>query len=277
MRNKAFILVLLSVFTVLLTACGKPPQLYRLAFNDQKNNVRGSIKLDSTYNDENIIWTSSDNNVIEIKLVGDTYRTTVKRDNVKHNITLTALVGDKKYTYNLIVAAQSTDPFYNEYPSINDPDHIYETITYNEMLKLFESGTHVLYLGFPTCPWCIEYTYYFNLIGKELGVESIKYYNFQSIRVTENLGGEIVLNGQFQALVDLIDPAYLSSKTEGDKTLSWIFAPTLYIISDGEVIAWQPGAFDGHVAAEEPLTGTQLKAFQTELETRFQTYLNALN
>ena len=86
--------------------------------------------------------------------------------------------------------------------------------------------------------------------------------------------GEIVLNAQFQALVDLIDPNLSSSRTVDDTTL---FAPTLYLLLARVKIDWLPGAFDGHVAAEGPLTGTQLKDFQSALETRFQTYLNALN
>lgn len=277
MRNKALLIILVSAFILLLTACGTTPKLYRLAFNDTNQNVRGSIRLDSTYDDEQIIWTSSDDSVIEIHQNNHTYSTTIIRGSTAKEVTLTAKVGDKEYHYDFVVSEQVSDAFYNMYPSVNDPDHIFEIINYDELLALFNSGTYVLYLGFPRCPWCIEYIYYYNLIAKELGIEVIKYYDFQSIRVTEDVEGEIVLNAQFQALVDLIDPNYLSSKTFDDTTLPWLFAPTLLIISEGEVIDWLPGAFDGHVASKGPMTGTQLKEFQSSLETRFQAYLNALN
>ena len=277
MRNKALLMILVLSVIVLLTACGSTPKLYRLAFIDTNQNVRGTIRLDSTYEGENIIWSSSDDSIIEIHQNNLTYSTTIKRGSTAKEVRLTAKVGGKEYHYDFVVSEQVSDVFYNTYPSVNDPDHIYEILNYDQLLALFNSGTHILYLGFPTCPWCIEYTYYYNLIAKELGIEVIKYYDFQSIRVTEEAEGEIVLNAQFQALVDLIDPNYLSSRTVDDTTLPWLFAPTLFIISEGEVIDWLPGAFDGHVAAEGPLTGTQLKDFQSALETRFQTYLNALN
>jgi len=277
MRNKALLLILVSGFILLLTACGSAPKLYRLAFNDTNQNVRGTIRLDYTYKDENIIWTSSDDSIIEIHHNNNTYSTKIKRGSTSKEVTLTASVGSKEYHYDFVVSAQVSDTFYNLYPSVNDQNHIFEIINYDELLGLFDSGTYVLYLGFPSCPWCIEYTYYYNLIAKELGIEMIKYYDFKSIRVTEEVEGEVVLNAQFQALVDLIDPKYLSSRTFDDTTLPWLFAPTLLIISEGEVIDWLPGAFDGHIAAEGPMTGIQLKEFQSTLETRFQTYLNALN
>ena len=56
------------------------------------------------------------------------------------------------------------------------------TLSEDEIKDLFDNGTGVLYLGFPTCPWCRNIVSVLNEAGKDYGIAKINYYNIKEIR-----------------------------------------------------------------------------------------------
>ena len=70
-----------------------------------------------------------------------------------------------------------------EYPLVDiAKNNLYYYITDSEIEELFNNGTGVLYLGFPTCPWCRNIVSILNEAGEEYGIDKINYYNIKTIR-----------------------------------------------------------------------------------------------
>lgn len=273
MKNKATIMMLLASL-LMLVGCQKKPNILRPGFNDSFNNVRSLVIIENEYNGSMIdSWESSNPSVIGIiKREDGQYRTTVNRSNEDQKVTLTATVGKKKYSYNLTVKALTGNAFYDLYPSLNDDKHIFNINSYEDILEKLSTGTHVVYFGFPACPWCFEYVYYYNNIGKELGIERIEYFDHRSIRTVENG----IINESFERITDLLGAENVAEYEKDGTIYPWIYAPTVYVIKDGKVLAKGGTAFPGHIARSGALDKKSYDTFKKELETLFNIYLNAL-
>lgn len=71
--------------------------------------------------------------------------------------------------------------FANEYSSVGENNvFVYKDI--NDIIKIMEHGTGVVYLGFPECPWCQAYVKYLNEVAIDVGIDKIYYYNILADR-----------------------------------------------------------------------------------------------
>ena len=269
--KKAVILLSLVFGLLVLAGCESGPNIQiKYGFNDNKDTVRYNLTLDEFYEGETIVWQSSDETVISNE--GVVTRPAANQTDVK--ITLTATVSDGKKTFNLTVKKLTGNAVYDLYPSLNDDDHIVTEVNYQETMGLFQPGTDaVLLMGWPTCGWCIEYIYYYNMLAKQQGIDEILYYNHRTIRNDITIDGDkVTLNADFKALTEKIDPDFLD-RHPTDSTQMWIYSPTLFIIKNGVVVDALGGAIDGHNAYESNLTEAQKMILIfgiTELYTTFK-------
>lgn len=113
--------------------------------------------------------------------------------------------------------------FSKEYKSVGTENvFVYKEI--DEIIKIMENGTGVVYLGFPDCPWCQAYVKYLNEVAKEVGIEKIYYYNILEDRKANTK--------EYQKIVSILDE-YLQYDDEGNKR---IFVPNVSFHINGEVI-----------------------------------------
>lgn len=115
--------------------------------------------------------------------------------------------------------------FVSEYTKVSiDNVFVYKNV--DEIIKILEHGTGIVYLGFPECPWCQEYVYYLNEVAKENGVKKIYYFNILEDRNdnTEN----------YLKIVDLLNN-YLQYDEEGNKK---IYVPAVIAIKDGKILGF---------------------------------------
>ncbi len=247
---KRILIVLL--LGVLLCGCGKEKP-YRLSFNDSVTNVRNPIYLKTGHTYESDCFEITEYPTVVVakpkRRLGD-YTGVIIMD------------GEKRLEFT--IKKQEDDPFYNDYPSLNTSDHSFDVIDYETLLTLFDGGDHILYLGFPSCPWCVEYVTYYNEVAKEQN-KRIKYYDMKEIR--KIVDG--ALGSDFQALVDKINKEYLSEKVDEEVTYDWIYAPTLYIIKNGEVIDMVVGGIEGHNILERSLTKKEKEDYLNLLREMF--------
>lgn len=112
--------------------------------------------------------------------------------------------------------------FKEEYTKIED-DNIFVYRSIEEIIKILENGTGVVYLGFPSCPWCQAYVPYLNEVAKENNISKIYYYNILNDRKenTEN----------YQKILELLGD-YAEHDDEGNKR---IYAPTIIFVNDGKI------------------------------------------
>ena len=76
---------------------------------------------------------------------------------------------------------KDADRFIKEYNKVST-DNVFVYKSAEDVIKLMEHGTGVVYLGFPECPWCQAYVRYLNEVAIDAGVDEIYYYNIKKDR-----------------------------------------------------------------------------------------------
>ncbi|MBQ3294762.1 thioredoxin family protein [Candidatus Saccharibacteria bacterium] len=113
--------------------------------------------------------------------------------------------------------------FSGEYSSV-EVDNVFKYKTAEETKDILEHGTGVVFLGFPSCPWCQSYAKMLNDLAKEKGLTEIYYYNIHDDRENNT---EI-----YQKFVSVLGD-YLQYDNTGKKR---IYVPNATFIVDGEII-----------------------------------------
>lgn len=119
----------------------------------------------------------------------------------------------------------NSEKFSREYKELtNDNAYIYKNI--DEIIKILEHGTGLIYLGFPECPWCQRYVVYLNEVAKKENLEEIYYYNIKEDREknTEN----------YQKLVSILEENLQYDK-EGNRR---IYAPSIIAVKGGKIVGF---------------------------------------
>ncbi len=93
-----------------------------------------------------------------------------------------------------------------------------------EIIKILENGTGIVYLGFPECPWCKAYVKILNEVAKEEGVEKIYYYNILEDRKNNT--------STYQKIVSILNENLLYDE-EGNKK---IYVPDVTFVLNGKII-----------------------------------------
>lgn len=113
--------------------------------------------------------------------------------------------------------------FSQEYNEVGE-DNLFVYKSTEEIIKILQEGTGVVYLGFPECPWCQRYVKYLNQIAKDKGIEKIYYTNILNDRKNNTEA--------YRQLVSILQP-YLLKDKEGNPR---IFVPDITIVKRGEII-----------------------------------------
>ena len=116
-----------------------------------------------------------------------------------------------------------SEKFKEEYSEVRS-DNVFVYKDIDEIIKIMENGTGVVYLGFPECPWCQAYVKYLDEVASEVGIESIYYYNILEDRKNNTEG--------YQRLVEILGD-YLQYDMEGNKR---IYVPNVSFHIAGEII-----------------------------------------
>lgn len=130
-----------------------------------------------------------------------------------------------------------TKKFIDEYPEVGE-DNVFEIKTIEEIIKVLEHGTGLVYLGFPECPWCQEYVLYLNEVAKEKDVEKIYYFNILNDRKDNTK--------EYQKIVELIGK-HLQYDEDGNKR---VYVPAVIAVNNGKIVgfddetAWDTKGFE---------------------------------
>lgn len=113
--------------------------------------------------------------------------------------------------------------FSKEYASVSE-DNVFVYRNIDEIIKIMENGTGVVYLGFPECPWCNAYVKYLNEVAKDEGIDKIYYFNILEDRKNNT--------EKYQKIVSLLNE-YLQYDNEGNKR---IYVPNVSFHINGKVV-----------------------------------------
>ena len=105
-----------------------------------------------------------------------------------------------------------------------EADNIYKIRTAEETIKILEKGTGVVFIGFPSCPWCQAYAPMLNDLAKEHGLTEISYFDIKGDR-KEN-------TDNYKKIVSLLSD-YLQIDEEGNDR---VYVPEVAFVINGTLI-----------------------------------------
>lgn len=127
--------------------------------------------------------------------------------------------------YSILNGKPSLDAqkFSEEYKEVSK-DNVFVYKNVDEIIKIMEHGTGVVYLGYPECPWCQSYVKYLNEVAKDVGIEKIYYCNTKEVK-EQNMD-------KYHQLIKLLD-GHLQYNNEGEQ---WIYVPNVSFHIEGNII-----------------------------------------
>ena len=134
----------------------------------------------------------------------------------------------------------------------------------DEIIRILENGTGVVYLGFPECKWCQKYVTYLNEAAKENDITRIYYFDILDARSKNT--------SEYQQIVSLLEE-YLEYDEEGNKR---VFVPAVIVVDKGEIVGFDDEtSLDTHNLddPEEYWTEEEVNDLMSRLATMFD-YVN---
>lgn len=142
-------------------------------------------------------------------------------------------------------------------------DNAIEYATEEEIVKVLEEGSGVIYFGFPNCPWCRAMINPLLETAKENNVKKIYYLNILELRDSYKLDGKKVLrtkegsDAYYKILDELADylKDYSITDAKGKEYATGVkrlYAPTVVMVKKGEVKAFHEDVVE---SLEEPYAG----------------------
>lgn len=130
------------------------------------------------------------------------------------------------------------EKFALEYNTVSR-DNVFAYRSINQIINILEHGTGIVYLGFPECPWCLEYVKHLNEVAKQnKNISNIYYYNILNDR-KEN-------TDEYKKIVSILSE-YLPFDQEGNKR---VYVPAVIAVNNGRVVgfddetAWNTKGYD---------------------------------
>lgn len=149
------------------------------------------------------------------------------------------------------------EKFSEEYTEV-DKENVFVYRDINEIIKILENGTGLVYLGFPECPWCQTYVKYLNEVAEDMAVSKIYYYDILEARKDNTK--------EYQQIVSLLED-YLQYDEEGNKR---VYVPSVIAVEKGEIVgfddetAWDTKGFE---IPQDYWTENEVKDLKEKLET----------
>ena len=152
--------------------------------------------------------------------------------------------------------------FKEEYPEVSE-ENVFVYRDLDEIIKILENGTGIVYLGFPECKWCQAYVVMLDEVAREEGLEKIYYFNILEDRKNNT--------EQYQKVVKLLGDNLLFDE-EGNHR---VYVPDVTAVLKGEIIGHdnESSVVDGKETPEQ--YWTEEKA--TKLKQRLKTMIDQIN
>ncbi len=139
-------------------------------------------------------------------------------------VIIVLLVNNQKESPKTTTSSDA-NKFAEEYTLVGK-DNVFEYRTIDQIIKTLESGTGIVYLGFPECQWCQQYVVYLNEVAKDREISTIYYYNIRQDR-SDN-------TEEYQTIVNLLKD-YLEEDEEGNPR---IYVPAVILVRNGDIIGF---------------------------------------
>ncbi len=147
-------------------------------------------------------------------------------------------------------------------------------MTKDKITEVLTNGTHVVYFGWPTCPYCrLAVPILLETIEEYSGI-SMYYYDIKELRdayVKDPSSEDGQLYSEISKIISFSECDLSSIDAFEDGTLK-LAASIMYFIKDGEIIGYHRGTVESHLNAYEPLEEDQ----KEELKDIYRSYLDEM-
>lgn len=137
------------------------------------------------------------------------------------------------------IKVTDSEKFVKEYNQVSEYN-VYVYRNAEEIIKILEHGTGIVYLGFPECPWCQAYVPILNEVADTEGLEKIYYYNIYNAR-KEN-------TKDYQKIVTILSK-YLQYDEEGNKR---VYVPAIIAVAEGKIVGFDDETAYDTLGYKEP-------------------------
>lgn len=152
--------------------------------------------------------------------------------------------------------------FSKEYDITEGNVYVYRDI--DQIIKILENGTGIVYLGFPECPWCKAYVKYLNEVAIENNLDKIYYFDILEDRKNNT--------EEYQKIVSILDE-YLRYDEEGNKR---IYVPSVISVKQGNITGYDDEtSYDtkGYDTPEEYWDNEDLDGLKIKLKSMIESTL----
>lgn len=179
-----------------------------------------------------------------------------------------------------VLRNNDTLAFKAEYEGLNDSEHPHmsvpesldiHTLNFEQTQNLLNSGNGVLYLWFPSCPWCRNLLPELFTAMEKSGLKDLYYFNPKELRDQKELvDWQIIVkkatSPEYQWLLDKLDEILPAYEELNDPSIKRLYVPTVLVIKGGEVINHHFDTLPEQKDPYTPLTEAEKIKLQTLLE-----------
>lgn len=169
------------------------------------------------------------------------------------------------------------------YPKVEiSSNNVVKYSNYDEIIEIIKSGTGVIYLGYPECPWCRNVVPVLLSASEEVELDTIYYLNIKEDRdllildqnkkiITEKEGSKKYFE-LVEALDSILDE-YILTDSKGNEVKTGkkrIYVPIVIFVKDGNIVAHHLDTVETQKDPYIVLTDRQ----QEELLLKFINYMS---
>ena len=206
-------------------------------------------------------------------------------------------IGYKYFKDDNVVVNENARQFKQEYESLNNKvneengkkypnvkvtnEKVIKYSSYEEIFEVLKTGTGVIYLGYPECPWCRNLVPIMLSAAAEAELETIYYLNIKEDRdlLMLDSNGEIIVekegNKKYFQLVEVLSDIleeYILTDIDGntvDTGNKRIFVPLLVYVKDGKILGHHLGTLEDQEDPFIELTDRQQEELLMDLINNF--------
>jgi len=168
-------------------------------------------------------------------------------------------IGTRDFSKKVVI---DNEKFDQEYTNVSK-DNVFVYATSQEVYGRLKNGNAVIFMGFSKNVWSGYYADILNEAAKEVGLKEILYYDFKEDRDNKN--------GTYQSIVLRLN-SYVWTLDDGVKN---IYAPTMVIVKNGEIIAFdnETSLNTGNINPHDYWTSIRVDFKKNDIKTKLLEYL----
>lgn len=142
-----------------------------------------------------------------------------------------------------------------------EDEHTFVSISYTQAIELIKNeATAVIYIGRPSCPWCMDAVPVLNEVAKEY--QSTVYYIYTRADDNQSDEGQASKKLLMEYMHD-----YLNENDEGKKAL---FIPDVLFIKEGKIVGNHIDTVAGYDAHERDMNADEIEQLKTIYRNYFE-------